>query len=272
MYKIHKLKPDRNFYMLLLPAGSILAAAFFGLLFGMSAFFRFFTAFFWIYAVYALLAVVRTRNFYFLVQAFYMVSVGLAALFAPEFIRDRPAFSGLIRFLISLVIFSLVWLVLVFANRKLKWRGREILELAAAPVEVIGNGYTARPLPAGKTDFTPRQIMEFAEFARRNLIAVSYVGKDKIVFVPIRDGREFPFIVGLKSDYSQETWVAFDYDGKVSVNISHRDYLEYREALAFVQLCESLGNLFVEFIEMHQRGEGVRIIDRLNAVGVSVFA
>ena len=30
MYVIHKLKPDRNFYFLLLPVGSFLAASFFG--------------------------------------------------------------------------------------------------------------------------------------------------------------------------------------------------------------------------------------------------
>ena len=85
-------------------------------------------------------------------------------------------------------------------------------------------------------------------------------------------GRENGFILGMKSDYTDETWVAFDNNGNVSVNISHRDYLEYKEALAFDQLCESLGNLFVEFVEMYHRGEGVRIIDRLNAVGVSIFS
>jgi hypothetical protein len=104
------------------------------------------------------------------------------------------------------------------------------------------------------------------------LIAVSYVGKDKVVFVPVMAGREFFFILGLKSDYTDETWVALDFDGNVSVNISHRDYLEYKESWAFDKLCESLGNLFVEFLEIYQRGEGVRIIDRMNAVGVSVFS
>jgi hypothetical protein len=272
MYAIHKLKPDRNFYFLLLPVGSFLAAAFFGLVFGWNGFFYFFTAFFWSYASYALLTVIRTHNFHFLVQVFYMFSVGCVALFAPGAIQNRLAFLGLMRFLIALVFFTLVWLVLVFANRKLKWRGREILELAASSVEEIGDGYTARPLPAGKTEFSQRQILEFAEFARRNLIAVSYVGKDKIAFVPVITGREFPFIIGLKGDYTDETWVAFDFEGRVSVNVSHRDYLEFRESLAFDQLCESLGNLFVEFIEMFQRGEGVRIIDRMNAIGVSVFS
>ena len=98
------------------------------------------------------------------------------------------------------------------------------------------------------------------------------MGKDKVVFVPITAWREFPFIMGLKSDYTDETWVAFDFNGDVSVNISHRDYLNYNEELSFDKLCESLGNLFIEFMVMFQRGEGTRIIDRMNTIGVSPFS
>jgi hypothetical protein len=272
MYTIRKLKPDRNFYWLLLPIGSILAGAFFGYIFGWDAFFYFFTCFFCGFAAYALLTVARTHNFYFLVQAGYMLSLSLVTFFAPKYMPRRGEINEFMLFLIILVFFMLVWLVIVFVNRKLKWRGRDILELAAAKVEDTGDGYTPRPLPAGKTEFTQHQILAFAEFARRNLIAVPYVGKDKVVFVPVKPERELPFILGLKGDYTDETWVAFDFNGNVSVNIAHRDYLEYRESLAFDQLCASLGSLFVEFVEMHSRREGVRILDRLDTAGVSIFS
>ena len=170
------------------------------------------------------------------------------------------------------VLVFMIWLIYLVATKKIKWRGREVLEMAAAPVEEAGSGYTSRPLAAGKVEFNKEQVMDFAKFARRHLIAVSYVGKDKVVFVPVMMGREFGFIMGLKNDYTDETWVSFDFDGNVTVNISHRDYLEYIEDLSFEQLCTSLGSLFVEFIEMHQRGEGVRIIDRMDVVRVSVFS
>ncbi len=178
----------------------------------------------------------------------------------------------ILKFAVVLTIVFLVWLILLAATKKIKWRGREVLEMAAAPVEETGNGYTSRPLPAGKVEFSQQEIMEFAHFARRNLIAVSYVGKDKVIFVPVMMGREGSFILGLKSDYTDETWVSFDFDGNVTVNISHRDYLEYTEALSFNQLCTSLGNLFIDFIETYHRGEGVRIIDRMNALRVGVFS
>lgn len=56
------------------------------------------------------------------------------------------------------------------------------------------------------------------------------------------------------------------------MNISHRDYLNFKEALSFDQLCASLGNLFIEFIETYLRGEGVRIIDKMDVLGVGVFS
>lgn len=271
MYTIQKLKPDRNFYPILLPFSYLLVAALAAAIWGVEVFFNTMTVVFWGYALYSLLIYVRTLNASFLVSMLFQASVGFVTLSMPATIHN-PDNKGWTIFFLVTQMFFMIWLTLLTVNRKIKWRGRDILELAAAPVEKIGDGYTPRPLPSGRTEFTKRQIEEFADFARPNLIAITYFGKDKTVFVPVMTGRENSFILGMKSDYTDETWVAFDNNGNVSVNISHRDYLEYKEALAFDQLCESLGNLFVEFVEMYHRGEGVRIIDRLNAVGVSIFS
>jgi len=270
MYNIQKLKPDRNWYGLLLPFAVLAIGALFGFLFSLEAAFYFIAVFFWIYALYSFLTFIRTRNPGFIVVALYQITVGTMAFLMPERIggpRDPE-----IIFLAFLILFFLVWIIILFITKKMKWRGREILEMAAGPVEDTGSGYTTRPLPAGKTEFTQKQIKQFTQFAMRHLIAVPYVGKDKVVFVPVIAGREFTFIMGLKNDYTDETWVAFDSNGDVSVNISHRDYLNYNEELSFDQLCESLGNLFIDFVEMFQRGEGTRVIDRMNNVGISPFS
>ena len=270
MYSIRKLKPDRNFNGLLLPFAVLAIGALFGLLFNLAAAFYFLAAFFSIYALYSFLTFVRTRNSGFIVVTLYQLSVSAMSFLMPGRIggpRDPE-----IIFLVFLILFFLVWIVILFVTKKMKWRGREVLEMAAGPVEETGSGYTARPLPAGKTEFTQRQIIQFARFAMQHLIAVPYIGKDKVIFVPVMAGREFPFIMGLKNDYTDETWVSFDFSGDVSVNISHRDYLSYNDELSFNQLCESMGNLFIEFMEMFQRGEGIRIIDRMNITGISPFS
>jgi len=270
MYTIHKLKPDRSItgFIPLFIAAIIMALI--GIFFGIKAAFIFFGIFYWILSVYTFIGFLRTSNANFIIVSLFQFFAGLVACtFEPKSSGNAPPFLG---FAVLLTMVLMVWVILLAATKKIKWRGREVLEMAAAPVEETGNGYTSRPLPAGKVEFSQQEIMDFANFARRNLIAVSYVGKDKVIFVPVMMGREFGFTMGLKNDYTDETWVSFDFDGNVTVNISHRDYLEYTEALSFDQLCASLGNLFIDFIETYQRGEGVRIIDRMDAVRISVFS
>jgi hypothetical protein len=113
---------------------------------------------------FALLAVVaarsygRTRNAAILVQTAYL---GLAAawlLVAPG------GFLGiedprLYRFLGACVLLSLAWLLYLFLGRRLKWRGREILELAARPVKPAPDAFTGRPRPAGRAQYTRGEIL-----------------------------------------------------------------------------------------------------------------
>jgi len=40
----------------------------------------------------------------------------------------------------------------------------------------------------------------------------------------------------------------------------------YKDAFSFDQLCASLGKQFIDFFELHKNGDGVRIIDRFNAL------
>jgi hypothetical protein len=270
MYTIHKLKPDRSITGLIPAFSSLIIMALIGIFFGVKVAFTSLAIFYWGLSVYTFIGFLRTSNANFIIPTLFQFFAGFVAYtFEPKSSGNSPPF---LMFAVLATIVFLVWVILLVVTKKIKWRGREVLEMAAAPVEETGNGYTSRPLPAGKVEFSQEQIMEFATFARRHLIAVSYVGKDKIIFVPVMMGREFGFIMGLKNDYTDETWVSFDFDGNVTVNICHRDYLEYIENLSFEQLCTSLGNLFVEFIDMHLRGEGVRIIDRMDAVRVGAFS
>ena len=270
MYTIQKLKPDRSITGLIPAFSAVIIMALVGIFFGRKAAFISIAIVFWGFSIYTFIGFLRTSNVNFLIPALYQFFGGFVAFtYQPRSSGNSPPF---LMFAVVLTIVLMVWTILLAATKKIKWRGREVLEMAAASVEETGNGYTSRPLTAGKVEFNQQEIMEFAHFARRNLIAVSYVGKDRVIFVPVMMGREFGFILGLKNDYTDETWVSFDFDGNVTVNISHRDYLEFTEALSFDQLCSSLGNLFVDFVQTYHRGEGVRIIDRMDAVRVGVFS
>jgi hypothetical protein len=65
--------------------------------------------------------------------------------------------------------------------------------------------------------------------------------------------------------------VAIDYDGNVTVNITEVDYLLFKQDLDFDQLCQSLGNVITEFLELSKQGQNSQIIDRMNALRLHPF-
>jgi hypothetical protein len=148
-------------------------------------------------------------------------------------------------------------------NKKLKWRTREILELALMPVNETNNGFTERPLPAGKVNATETEREAFARFIFKNLIAVPYHDNGSIIFSLT---HSYWKQLGLKKGYADDSRVLFDRNGNVSVFVTKNDYLLFRDTFSFDQVCAALGNLFTEFFELFRQGDGIRIIDRLNAL------
>ncbi len=225
----------------------------------------------WMYAAYSLYVFLRTRNFEHLVLATFQIFLGWLALQLPSFVDSGriESRSSLIAAAIGFVCFTVLILFLL-ATRRLKWRGSEVFELAAELVEETGNGYTARPRPIGKVEFSRGELFAFARFCSRNLIAVSYLTPRQVLLVPVRMGQEYTYLFR-GGAYPESTWISFDFDGDVAVHISQKDYLNYLQPLAFDKLCESLGRLFIEFAGQHRRGEGVRILDRMNALRMSIM-
>jgi len=204
---------------------------------------------------------IRTRNIGFLFQFVFQISATLFALLAIWGGLDlqRPI---LVLLLLCMLIFGPLGIYYAF-SRKLKWRYREMLELAAAPVEDITDGYTDRPKPTGKTEYTQFEIISFANYLKKNLVVIPYFEKNQTV---LSLAMTFRHRMGLRKDYTDFTYVLFDHEGNVSVHISKQDYLKYQHQLSFDQLCDSLAGQFIEFLELFKNGEGIRILDRMNAL------
>ena len=269
MYVPGKLKEDRSITALL-PALVTLAIFFVALAMGgrplgwlvLGLAFAFF-------ALVAARSYGRTRNAAILVQTAYLGVAAAWLLVAPGSLLgiENPR---LYRFFGACLLVSLAWLGYLFFGRKLKWRGREILELAALPVKPAPDAFTGRPRPAGRVEYTRSEILSFAELLHRNHLAWAYREADRVVLSPVRQGNEFPYLYGWSvPDYHDRTWVAFDFDGNVSAQVSREDYLDFREELSLDALCESLAGLFVGFLEQFKRGEARTIVERLDAVSLS---
>lgn len=224
---------------------------------------------FCLFTVFAGVAYLRTRSLGYLASTFYLLACSLMLAVKTGFIPGgheiAPAFA-------ILLMASIACLVFMLMTRQAKWRGRDILELAAQPVEEIAEGYTSRPHPAGKTGYSRNEVLDFAAFARRKLIAWTYIEPGRVVFVPVKMGSEFGYLFSRYHAYDDETWVAFENDGQVNVHISQADYAGLRDDLDFDQLCRSLANVFIDFLDLHRRGYNTRIVDRLDAMKIGVFS
>ena len=56
-----------------------------------------------------------------------------------------------------------------------------------------------------------------------------------------------------------------------AANTNVEDYLDYKEDLAFDQLCNSLNDVIIEFIRLYNEGSEVRIIDKMDNLRINVF-
>ncbi len=271
-----KLKPDRGIQGLIPAIASLLIFFFIAIVFGlhpaaiaMGILMLLYSALFGFWSFY------KTRNFYFLISAFYLLAFGLIFFFIDIKGNLRSPVlivSDELKLSLLFCYFFMFWLIYIGYRKKLKYRGREVMELAARDVEEGPESYTERPRPAGVVDYSKYDIIDFANHLKSNLVCMPFEEKNRVLLVPVKMGDEFDFLYNPNYDYLSKTWISFNFDGQVSVHISRKDYLDYKEDLAFDHLCESLGRLLITFADFYIRGDKVRIIDRLNSVKVGLFS
>jgi len=264
MYWIHKLRPA-SIIAALGPAMVVLALLLaIWIYVGREAAYTFFGIVFLVFGGLSLANLALTKNVGYLLVALFQISGAFA--FGGRYSELFYISHRFTQLATLFLIFFLSATLYLWITKRLKWRIRELLELAAEPVNEITNGFTPRPRPMGKADYTKSELAEFGNFALRNHIAIPYYEPDRVAFVAADWTQGFLRLYKFRRSYADATWVAFDFGGNLTVNISQRDYLNYRDSLSFDQLCRSLGNLFTEFLDLYRKGEGIRIIDLMNAV------
>ena len=224
-----------------------------------------------VFSIYPMIVFFKMKNPGHLIQSAFFVSVSLIGIAFPFVIDNDPA-EKIIVVPLAFMYISMLMLAYQTINRKMKWRGFEILELAALSVENGGTGYTPRPRPVGQVEISKTEIARFTDFVTRELIALVFYEADSIFFVPVMLMLDVPYMLGIKQDFMDETWIGLDAEGKLSVHISEKDYLRYKTDLDFDRLCESMGEVFAEFIELSKQGEEGRIIDKMNALRLPIFS
>jgi len=159
------------------------------------------------------------------------------------------------------VLLLIIMIHLLYVHLKHNSIHRKLLELAASTVTDTKNGYTSRSYPVGKIDFSKGELFGFAEYLKKQLIAVSQQEGNTVVFVLAEDW--YAYLLDLRKDDDEVTRIVFNYDGGVSASIAKTDYSKYKEALTFDQLCDSLGNVFMEFLHHFKNGDQGIILERI---------
>jgi len=270
MYYVRKLKPNDHFWGLLIPFSFALITGILWVLVGIETAMYTLSGLIGLVALYNLLVFLRTKNPGILVVVMFNIAEVVLIASVPDLIqhggRQLPQLSLIV------TIFLMIVVQFLAKTRRIKWRGTELFELAGMAVDETGNGYTARPRPAGLAEVSREDLLRFANFFTRHQIGIVFVEPKRVVFVPVVAGTEYGFILGIKNRYQSETYIAFEDDGHVSVQITQSDYLNFQQNLAFDQLCQALGDTVVEFLDLFTSGQRVRILDRMNMLKVSYFA
>jgi hypothetical protein len=272
MYLPRKLKQDNSITGLIPALICLLIGAVIWVLIGPEEALISVAAFYILYAGFSFWIYLRTHNKSFLAAFIWQLLFGVFLVTRPEhpllIVLDKKI-SGMI---IVLFLAATVWLLHFLFTKQAKWKGREVFELASMALEPLPDGFTERPRPAGSISYTRDELMGFAVFLNRNLVAMPYYEGNSVVFVPVKMGDEFSFLLNREKFRQNRSWVAFDFHGNVTVNISRKDYLDYKEELSFDQLCGNFGKLFIQFMEYYRKGEAERILTRLNELGLGIMS
>ncbi|MDX2444874.1 MAG: hypothetical protein QNK30_13845 [Bacteroidales bacterium] len=171
----------------------------------------------------------------------------------------RPPISNLIHILVNVLFIILFWPRLS-AQERLVTNARRLLNLASSMINDTSGGFTSRPYSGGKISISNMDLKGFIKFMEGKYIVKAYV-KEDVYFLGFSMGVS-PII---EDDPLKISHVLIDREKNLSVRISAFDYKRYKMSLNFDHLCQSMTEVFVQFIEYYKQGREDRIINELKA-------
>lgn len=173
--------------------------------------------------------------------------------------------AGILKVTYFISFFLIVLFVLInwnsfYSHERFETNSRRLFRLAAERIYQADNGYTERPFSGGKVECTKDQLLGFTRFLQGNYIVRAFYYEAYVCLsfsmnkslVVINEGREVSHVM-------------MGYDGGITVKISDKDYMDYRERLSFDKLCASLAAIFSRFLDYYKEGLEQRIVTELKS-------
>ena len=211
-----------------------------------------------VFIVWGFAQSLRTKLVYY---AVFGILCGLGA-WHYELVAHADTFFNMPTFLLHLnviIILVLIWGEKVFDRQEtLERNARRIFELAAAKVNEAADGFTGRPFVVGKAKYSKEEIESFSRFMQASELTKTRIEGDKVILTFSLTASPLT-----KPPLNKVSYVSFDADGNIAVQISKADYKQYKEQLTFDQLCAALADLFKRFLEYYRDGKENRILTEL---------
>jgi hypothetical protein len=265
-----KLKPDRSIFGPIQPVIVLIIFGFTLVIWGIKIALIVLVAVYLIYFAFTMYAFLRMKNYYFLTAGFFQIMMAVFLTFNK--IGPIPLNEDMVQGIVIILFASAVMAFYSLLTKKLKWWGREIFELAAQDVEVDPETFTERPKPSGKIVYRREDLFGFARFYEKNLLGLCKRENSTMIFIPVKMNDWANALYNPAYNYKDYSYVAISFDGSVSTFISKKDYLDYKEDLAFDQLTATLSNLHLDFFDWYQGGKEERIRDSIKEVEGNIFS
>ena len=201
----------------------------------------------------------RYRNWIYPVLGFLVGIATIQASFAMPGHFNTLKVTYFLNFFIIVLFVVVNWRSL-YSQERFEANSRRLFRLAAERLYETSDGFTERPYSAGKISSTKDELLGFVRFLHGNYIVRPFYLEDTI---SITFSMNTSLLV--IHDPSEVSQVILGHDGTVVVTISEKDYRDYRERLSFDQLCESMANVFIRFLDYYQKGLESRIINELKS-------
>ncbi len=203
----------------------------------------------------------RYRNWIYPVLGFLVgITTAQVSFIFPDY--GNPGILKLTYFtsFILIILFILINWRSFYSHERFEMNSRRLFRLASERIYRTDNGYTERPYSGGKVECTKDELLGFIRFLHGNYIVRPFFYESYICLsfsmnkslVVIHEGKEVSHVI-------------IGYDGNVTIKVSDNDYRDYREKLSFDQLCSSLADIFIRFLDYYKNGLESRIIIELKS-------
>lgn len=175
---------------------------------------------------------------------------------------DEPGIFKLTYFIcfILIILFILINWNSFYTHERFETNSRRLFRLASERIFQTDDGYTGRTFSGGKIECTRDELLEFVRYLHGNYIIRPFYYENQVCLTFSMNNS----LLVIKEE-REVSHAIIGYDGNLTIKVAEKDYRDYRERLSFNQLCISLTEIVVRFMDYYQKGLESRIMIELKS-------